>query len=199
MQSGPYKYINAPRAELYDLSKDPAERNNILPAYPDEVRSLKTQIDDLMARYPPKRQASRPEISENARQMLGSLGYTAGGRQSPQTQAPDPKDKLAEQEAYESGLTLLYSGQYDKAILTLQRIVTQDARNLPALCALGEAYLRSGNSHAELLRYAWQQALERNPKYFPAAESIGEYWLARKDYDKACRFLPTAAQCKGRQ
>jgi tetratricopeptide (TPR) repeat protein len=125
------------------------------------------------------------------------LGYTAGGRQAARGQAADPKDKLAEQEAYESGLTSLYSGLYGKAILTLGRIVAQDSRNLPALCALGEAYLRSGNSTRALA--LWQRALERDPKYTPAAESIGGYWLALKDYDKACRFLPASPQCSGRK
>jgi arylsulfatase A-like enzyme len=196
LQSGPYKYIHAPRAELYDLSKDPGERTNLLPAHPGEARSLKSQLDGLLARYAPRPTPTSPEIPAQTREVLGSLGYTAGGRQAAPRQAPDPKDKLAEQEAYEGGLTFLYSGHYEKAILTLQRIVTQDARNLPALCALGDAYLRSGNTTRALA--LWQQALERDPKYYPAAESIGDYWLARKDYDKACRFLPTAAQCQPR-
>jgi tetratricopeptide (TPR) repeat protein len=196
LQSGPYKYIDAPKAELYDLLKDPGERVNLLPAHPEEARSMKSRIDALMTRRTPKQRVSSADIPARTREVLGSLGYTAGGRQRSGRQAADPKDKLAEQEAYENGLALLYSGRYEKAILAFGRIVTQDAQNLPALCALGEAHLRAGNA-PQALR-AWQQALERNPKYQPAAQSIGEYWLDRKDYDKACRFIPTAAQCKGR-
>jgi tetratricopeptide (TPR) repeat protein len=154
---------------------------------------MKARLDDLMARREaPQQQSSEP--SAHTREVLGSLGYTAGGRPAATTPAADPKDKLAEQEAYERSLTLLYSGRYDQAILTLRQIVAEDARNLPALGALGEAYLRSGNAARAL--ELWQQALERDPAYRPAAELIGEYWLVRKDYDKACRFLPTAPQCK---
>ena len=133
----------------------------------------------------------------HSREVLGSLGYTAGGKQPARTLPADPKDKLGEHEAYERGLTLLYSGRYDQAILALRRIVMGDARNLPALGALGEAYLRSGNAaHALEL---WQQALERDPGYRPDAEMIGEYWLAQRNFEKACRYLATAPQCKARQ
>jgi len=197
VQLGNYKYIDAPRAELYDLSKDAGERANILPAHPPEARSMKVRLDDLIARHATTQRQPPAEASARTREVLGSLGYTAGGRQVPHRLAADPKDKLAEQEAYERGLTLLYSGHYDQAILTLQRIVTEDARNLPSLGALGEAYLRSGNAARAL--ELWQQALERDPSYRPAADFIGEYWLARKDYDKACRFVPAAPQCQERK
>jgi Tfp pilus assembly protein PilF len=66
-------------------------------------------------------------------------------------------------------------------------------RNLPAQTALGEAYLRSGNAARALT--LWQQALEKDPNYRPAADSIGEYWLARRDFEKACRFIPSAPEC----
>ena len=197
VQLGNYKYIDAPRAELYDLSKDPSERVNVLSAHSVEARSMKARLEDLMARHAAMQQPLSSEVSAHAREVLGSLGYTAGGKQPARNAAADPKDKLPEQEAYERGLTLLYSGRYDQAILTLRRIVAGDARNLPALGALGEAYLRSGNAARAL--ESWQQALERDPAYRPAAEFIGEYWLARKDYDRACRFVPTMPECKGRQ
>jgi arylsulfatase A-like enzyme len=183
LEAGTYKYIDAPKAELYDLAKDPGERMNLLPAHPAEARSLKAKLGELMARYTAKPLSSAPEIPAHTRALLGSLGYTAGGRQAPRAQPADPKDKLAEQEAYENGLALLYSGQYEKAILTLQRIVTQDTRNLPALCALGETYRRTGNLARALA--LWQQALERDPEYHPAADSIAE----------ACRAAPSAAPC----
>jgi arylsulfatase A-like enzyme len=189
LRSGPYKYINAPRAELYDLAKDPGEKTNIVAAHASEAQSLKARIAELMARYPPKQTAATPRISARTREILGSLGYTAGGKSAARKEAADPKDKLAEAEAYENGLTFLYSGQYRQAVAVLNRI----PRNLPAQTALGEAYLRSGNAARALT--LWQQALEKNPDYRPAAESIGEYWLARRDFEKACRFIPSAAEC----
>ena len=197
LQSDAYKYIEAPRAELYDLLKDPGERTNILATHPREAQSMKSQLDALVARSALTQPQSASKVSPRTREILGSLGYTAGGAKIAQGQAIDPKDKIAENEAYESGLTFLYSARYDKAIQTLQTLVKQDPRDLPALCALGEAYLRSGNGPKAL--GLWQQALERDPKNRTASDSIGGYWLARKDYDKACGFVPDAAECKGRR
>ena len=197
LRSGSYKYINAPRAEFYDLAKDPGERNNVVASHASEAQAMKTRLQELMARYPPKQTAATPRISARTRAILGSLGYTAGGKQAARKEQADPKDKLVEAEAYENGLTFLYSGQYGQAIRVLDRIAVQDPRNLPAQTALGEAYLRSGNAARALV--LWQQALEKDPEYRPAADSIGEYWLARRDFEKACRFIPSAVECVGKR
>lgn len=191
------KYIDAPRPELYDLAKDPGERVNIVATHAQDAESMKARIAELMKRYPPKpAPGAGPEISARQKEVLGSLGYTAGGRATGAKSAIDPKDRIAEAEAYESGLTLLYSARYERAILAFQKIVARDGRNLPALCALGESYLRSGNAARALA--LWQQALEKDPNYRPAADSIGEYWLAQRNYEKGCRFEPSAPECARR-
>lgn len=88
---------------------------------------------------------------------------------------------------------MLYVRDYAGAIRSLDPVTAQDPQNLSALCALGEAHLRSGNASRALR--LWQQALDRNLKYRPAAESIGEYWLSRRDYVKACPLIPLAPEC----
>ena len=74
LRSGSYKYISAPRAELYDLGKDPGERTNILTAHLQQGQAMKAQIDDLMARRKPPPSPETPEVSAHARQVLSSLG-----------------------------------------------------------------------------------------------------------------------------
>ena len=145
LRTGQYKYIQAPRAELYDLTKDPGEHVNLLKVNPKEAESLNARINALIAKYAPSPPQSAVPMSPHTREVLGSLGYTGGGRHP--ASGPDPKDKVAEQEAYENGLAFLYSGHYDKAIFSFQKIVKEDPRNAPALCALNEAYRRSGKPH----------------------------------------------------
>jgi len=191
LQAGEFKFIDAPRAELYDLLKDPGERVNVLAAHAEQGRALKSRLDALG----PLQRVAQPAAG-SSRDVLGSLGYTSGGRAAALGHVVDPKDRIGEQEAFEGSLTLLYSGQYGKALVSLGKIVKQDPENMAALCALGEAYLRSGDSVHALA--SWQKALERDPKNRAAAESLGGYWLARGNPDKACGFVPSAPQCKGR-
>ncbi len=188
------KSIEAPRAELYDLFKDPGERTNLIGAHADQAKSLQAKLNALRAKYPAAQKQSATEISSQTRAVLGSLGYTSGGHRNAQPQPADPKDKIGIQEAYESGLTLLYSGHYDQARLVFQKISRQDPKNTAAINAAGESWLRSGNATQALA--AWQHSLELDPKNRSAAESIGAYWLARGDTTKACGFVPDAPQCK---
>ena len=178
------KYIEAPREELYDLEKDPGERVNLVTSQPAQARALKLRLESLETR-----DTHRPPspISPATREVLGSLGYTAGGAHFSAGRAADPKDKLAEHEEYEKGLTLLYTAQYSKAIAAFDRVLEQDAVNLPARCALGEAYFRSGKTTRAIA--SWHLALKHDPNYRPAAESMAA----------ACRLSPAEPFCRARR
>ena len=195
IREGAYKYIGAPRSEFYDLSKDPGERANVLAAHIPQAEAMQARLAGLLARAPERSAQSRPAADGKSGELLRSLGYTAG-TQHEAGSGDDPKDRLAEQEGYENGLALLYTGNYAAAIAALHGVTASDARNLPALCALGEAYFRSGNAPRALA--SWQQALNRDPTYRPAAESLGSYWLAQHDSVKGCRYLPQAPECVGK-
>jgi tetratricopeptide (TPR) repeat protein len=177
---------------LYDLHRDSGETSNTLQTHAKEAAAMKRRLSGLLGGEPAPRAEGAPALSPRMRETLQSLGYTAGTKAGSASGA-DPKDRIAEHEAYENGLALLYLGDYAGAIRGLNAVTTRDPQNLPALCALGEAHFRSGNA-ARALRL-WQQALDRNPKYRPAAESIGEYWLSRHDYAKACPLIPLAPEC----
>jgi choline-sulfatase len=192
LREGTYKFIDAPRAEFYDLRRDTGETSNTLQTHEKDAAPMKQRLSSLLAREPAPRAEGAPELSPHMREALQSLGYTAGAKAGG-TSGADPKDRIAEHEAYENGLALLYTRDYGGAIRELNSVTARDPQNLPALCALGEAHFRSGNAPRALR--LWQQALDRNPKYRPAAESIGEYWLSRRDYAKACPLIPLAPEC----
>jgi arylsulfatase A-like enzyme/tetratricopeptide (TPR) repeat protein len=96
-----WKYVRAPRSELYDLRDDPGETRNLAPKQPERVRELDAMLERRLegARSPIPN--VKPEEEERAR--LEALGYVAAVWQPDrwQTHPPgrvggrDPKDGMA--------------------------------------------------------------------------------------------------------
>jgi len=62
--------------ELYDLSADPAETQNLAESQPDLTRELAALLDDFERRHPDPERAQEFEIDEATRERLRALGYT---------------------------------------------------------------------------------------------------------------------------
>ena len=94
--SGPWKYILAPRPELYDLKNDPAEKTDLMGSSPAKADELRKKLEEELLRPErPARRRGRP-----GRRPVGRPGEAAvpGLRQFRPGQAgeppPDPKDKI---------------------------------------------------------------------------------------------------------
>jgi arylsulfatase A-like enzyme len=198
LRVGQLKYIDAPKPELYDLSKDPGELNNLFARNPSDALPLRRRLESLMARYAPKNKA-RSEVSPGTKAALESLGYLSagpGGRAS----GADPKDRLPQFQLYEKAENHLLSGRVDAAIATLKQILSQDPNNTLAQRDLGVAYVAKG------LYPAAKAALERVVAIAPD-DYVGQYELglslehlglmkeAREHLQAACKISPGAQQC----
>ena len=52
---GRYRFIRAPRPELYDLAQDRGERDNVADSYPGKVAELSKVLDGFYTTPPPRR------------------------------------------------------------------------------------------------------------------------------------------------
>lgn len=189
-------YIDAPRPELYDLGSDRAERNNILETHAQEARNLKEQLRTLVARYSNRQPNAAVDQSRESTAALRSLGYLAGGSESGgHGSGPDPKDRLAEYQAYEKALTALYSNETNAAVARFRGILTKDPENTLARYYLGETYVKLGR-WSDALR-EWRTAIERDHNYEPAAAAMGDVYLlqglpgkAREAFEEAVVLSP---------
>lgn len=81
--AGNWKYIAAPQEELYDLSTDPREVNNLTETESDQVRRLKNELKTFSDRMV-VRESVAVRLDDSARKSLASLGYLGeGGTQQP--------------------------------------------------------------------------------------------------------------------
>jgi arylsulfatase A-like enzyme len=62
--------------ELYDLSADPSETQNLTELLPDLTQEFAVLLDDFERRYPDPEQESEFAIDEATRERLRALGYT---------------------------------------------------------------------------------------------------------------------------
>jgi arylsulfatase A-like enzyme/predicted Zn-dependent protease len=121
-----YRYIKAPREELYDLEHDPTERDNIAAARTPARDALRGALDRVAAGATIQAPA---DISAEARERLQSLGYV--GAQTAMSAAsgdtlPDPKDKREVLEQYRAAVDLAGERKWPQAIAILQRILHDD-------------------------------------------------------------------------
>jgi arylsulfatase A-like enzyme/Flp pilus assembly protein TadD len=138
------KYIAAPRPELYDLASDPGETRNIASQDPQRAAQLLARVErfgpavaEAMAGKPADAPVSPPNAE--AANRLRALGYLSGGRSTPQSGRPDPKDRIA----LASRIAMVTSGEVRGAELmsTLRAIVREDPTNPQANLRLGYAEL----------------------------------------------------------
>jgi arylsulfatase A-like enzyme len=102
VRTAKFKYIRAPRPELYDLEDDPDELRNVAGRIPDEVSRLDRLLANRLASGSVSREDNRPSLglSEADRERLRSLGYVVpeidGSKRSDPhaTVGPDPKDEI---------------------------------------------------------------------------------------------------------
>jgi tetratricopeptide (TPR) repeat protein len=184
LRVGKYKYIQAPKAELYDLEADPREQVNLIRKNAAVAAELQNELAALLTRYTPAQRAAPSALSPETLAQLESLGYLAAQpRGKIENSGIDPKDRFAEFTLYQNAFVDFLAGRTAVALPKFQSILKSDPQNTLARFHLGECYLRLKQPQDALRE--WTTALNLDPQYAPAAEAIGEYWLAQGDYAKA--------------
>ena len=85
----PYKYIDAPRAEFYDLKNDPGENSNLRLRQFAQAREYKKILDKLIAdtgRNAPKTEAA--DLDQETVRRLATLGYIGSAKDARRNRRP---------------------------------------------------------------------------------------------------------------
>src|SRR5437763_1110965 len=76
IRSSQWKYIAAPKPELYDVNADGGEQNNLVAAQ----ESVARRLDDRVNRYSPSQLPTARVIDASGLDRLRALGYSMGPR-----------------------------------------------------------------------------------------------------------------------
>jgi arylsulfatase A-like enzyme/Tfp pilus assembly protein PilF len=113
LTDGTYRFVKAPREELYDLAQDPAELTNVLDERAATAQTMRTALDQILGGAADEVPGKTPF---EEREHLASLGYMTEPRleailiRGPFT---DPKDQAAVYEKCRQALDL--AGQHKDA------------------------------------------------------------------------------------
>jgi arylsulfatase A-like enzyme/Tfp pilus assembly protein PilF len=94
--SGAWKYIQAPRPELFDLANDPGERADLAGSSADKAGELRKKLEEALVRLGarPGAAAGPSAARIDDQERLRSLGYVNFAPTKPGSSAPDPKDRI---------------------------------------------------------------------------------------------------------
>ena len=123
---GNWKYIQAPKPELYDLAKDPKEETNLFRKEEKVAGQMKNSLKSMIDKYTSKTQAGGKRLSLEEQERLAALGYIGGvALQSTSGKPlPDPKDKTDEYSVIVFAHRYEYDGDYAKAEEYYRRVLS---------------------------------------------------------------------------
>jgi arylsulfatase A-like enzyme/Flp pilus assembly protein TadD len=182
-----HHYIQAPRAELYDVVRDPAETKDIVADERRVAASLRTEL----ARYPSGIQELQQIDPEDAAKLaaLGYLGSVhAGGNDAA---LPNPKDMLPYLERIKEGFRLADERRYDEAVTVLRALVKENPGLFDVWDKLGETLADMGQYDQAIEVY--RTAMTRRQRFSPEmALSLGEAYLQAGNTNDAARYADLA-------
>ena len=189
VRSASFKYVEAPRRELYDLSADPGERANVFRADRAEARDLARHLAAHLAKPVPRPGPAAAADDETVRR-LASLGYV-----TPQgalwdldridASLTDPKDRIGDWPAIEDAIIARQLGKSAQAAGLLSALDPAMLRADPTLFRELALDLRRSRRARESVS-AYQEILRRFPPLPEDWFGLGVAWhLLGREADAA--------------
>jgi choline-sulfatase len=198
-----FKFIEAPRPELYDLHSDPGELANRYQASDAAVQKFRGLLAGIKAQASQissaaSGQGSAAGGSSDALKALGYQGQSGAGVSANAADIsglPDPKDKIEEQNLLHTAMMASDDNRSQEARAALEKVLQLDPRSPTALRQLGELEFHAGDyaRAAEHLKQAREVRPEDSTAAFyegQAREKAGDFAGARDALETSLKLTP---------
>jgi arylsulfatase A-like enzyme/Flp pilus assembly protein TadD len=200
LETSRYKYIDAPQPELYDLSTDPAEKNNLAAQQTAMIAVLKDKLQERLKNNPfTKAEGGTAGLDPDAIKKLQALGYFAyrsalyrSGLPTAAlvSQLPDPKERLWEFNATIEASEAFGAADFEKGEALLNQVRKKDPQQYIIPFMLGEAALKQ--KMWERAVSDLQECLRLNPNFDQAMTSLARALYLKGDVPGAKNWVDNA-------
>jgi len=203
VRDGRFKFIAAPRRELYDIQADPGELKDLSAENPRMADALERGLRDMAGKTATRAVTSPPRAVDPAvEQQLRALGYVASGvTRAAMADKPrgDPKDKIGLYNLLKRAAQDSVDGNVDAGIAKVREVLAADPEVIEAFTMLGNMHTKA-NRPAEAIS-AYQRALAVDPEHEGAAWSLalayraaGKTEEARAGFERVLQLNPRGAK-----
>ncbi len=187
-----FKYVEAPRPELYDLAADPGETENVYEQNRGRAEAMKKTLErqrKLLAENALKGGA-RP-MDRETRESLASLGYlfTGGQGERPSNAMPDPKDKTEVLSRMREAVAMKSRGRPEKAVAIMEELLEGEPRNRRVMNILATWHF-SMNDYKKTERIL-KRIIRVHPGFDEAYYNLGAVYVATGRYEEAMQTAKT--------
>jgi len=174
---GRWRYVQAPRAELFDFVADPSESRNLLEQEPERGAELLAELGRFA-----EAEGTRAEPAEGTAELqaqLRALGYMSGmsgdAADASAGDGIDPKDGVALLTEFEEAKRLMSAGDPWGARTRFDDLVRRNPSNVPFLMRAADARLATGDTTNGLALI--RKAIELNPRLDLSHQKLAEVLL----------------------
>jgi choline-sulfatase len=206
LRRGSWKYILAPRPELYDLATDPHERTNLVDRQPAQAATFRRVLANTLEQERRiERTATVGTVPVELLERLGALGYVSGGGapSATTTSSVDPKDKIQEfrraNQIMRDGILALNRRDYASAARGFEELVGSGIESFEAHLYLARSF--AGLKRLDRAAAHFEKAARRAPLLEEAWAGWAETRLATDGPESALAIVregrgqnPRAAQ-----
>ena len=192
VRDGRWKFVLAPKPELYDLARDPGELRNVIHDEPARARVLRAGLDRHLAEetsIAPRRAAG--DVPIELIEKLGALGYVSGGTRNGASTDADPKDKIDDYKVLNAllheGLLELRDRKYERSAARFRTLTARGIDSFESHYYFGQALIGLGRWRDAAGEF--ERAIPRLPGFSASYLLLADCRLAMKNRGAAIAAL----------
>jgi len=183
--NGEWKYIQAPKPELYNLKSDPQEEKNVIRQEEKITSSMRRELKEKIRKFSSKKDAGKRKLTTEERERLRSLGYIGNVPSEAASTKPlsDPKDKIGEYRLFFQGNEYETQGNFQKATKYYEELLDLNPNTPGNYVRLALIYqkMRKTKDAVQLL----EQGRERIPDSLIILSALSFSYFRERRFKKA--------------